>query len=31
MEEHLGRNKYERVEAVDQTKKNYRNGYSRKI
>ncbi|USS00652.1 IS256 family transposase [Clostridium septicum] len=30
MEEHLGRNKYERVEAVDQTKKNYRNGYSRK-
>ena len=30
MEEYLGRNKYERVEAVDQTKKNYRNGYSRK-
>ena len=30
MEEHLGRNKYERKEALDESKKNYRNGYSTK-
>ncbi len=30
MEEHLGRNKYERKEVSDEPKKNYRNGYSTK-
>ena len=30
IEEHLGRNKYERKETSDETKKNYRNGYSTK-
>ena len=30
MEEHLGRNKYQRSETNDSTKKNYRNGYSTK-
>jgi transposase-like protein len=30
MEEHLGRNKYERTDACEATKKNYRNGYSSK-
>lgn len=30
MEEHLGRNKYERTENVENQHKNYRNGYSKK-
>ena len=30
MEEHLGRDKYERVENTDNENKNYRNGYSKK-
>lgn len=30
IEEHLGRNKYERAETNDPSKKNYRNGYSSK-
>lgn len=30
MEEHLGRNKYERLQTDDSIKKNYRNGYSTK-
>jgi putative transposase len=30
MEEHLGRNKYERLETNDSKKRNYRNGYSSK-
>ena len=30
MEEHLGRNKYERTESNNQSNRNYRNGYSSK-